>query len=103
MKTAEEWADEFREVAKDRPSAMGATLECLIRDAMEEAAEQEKDRCLAIVGHRTKIWREAAIAGVHEDCAMSLWEECEDIGAAIVNGLDVRTPALTQPTHGPAT
>lgn len=37
MKTAEQWAAEFRAVAKDRPSAMGATLECVIRDAMAAA------------------------------------------------------------------
>lgn len=48
MKTAKEWADEFREVAKDRPSAMGMTLECVIHDAMTDATISERYRCAGI-------------------------------------------------------
>lgn len=37
MKNPKVWAEEWREVARDRPSANGATLECFIRDIQQDA------------------------------------------------------------------
>lgn len=32
---------------------------------------------------RAKVWEEATRADMHSPCAMSLWEECEDIAQHI--------------------
>lgn len=50
---------------------------------VREEIEAERERCARIADMRAGIWKEAVEGSAHENCAMSLWEECEDIANAI--------------------
>lgn len=55
----------------------------IITELLEYQIAQERERCAKIVDMRAKVWNDAVKSGAHENCAMSLAEECEDIAAAI--------------------
>lgn len=63
-------------------------------------ASDDIERCAKIVDMRAKVWEDAAKADVHGNCAMSLWEECEDIAQAIrkLKDTDQPTYAMARPT-----
>jgi len=55
----------------------------MILDHVMQAVRDERERCASIVDARAKLWNDAVKGGAHEDCSMSLAEECEDIARAI--------------------
>lgn len=67
---------------------MELTLEQLTEYELR-ATMAERERCAGIVDARAKLWNDAVKGGAHEDCSMSLAEECEDIGRAIRGTLAV--------------
>jgi hypothetical protein len=80
--------NEIADGAMDEPSCDDPVWGRRYRVSPDNAAAvmAERERCLAIVKCRIDLWNKAVREGCHEDCSMSLAEECEDIHAAIRKG-----------------